>query len=908
MTKTMLIGASHPEETRVALTNDGRVEDFDFETTGSEQLRGNIYLAKVTRVEPSLQACFVEYGGNRHGFLAFSEIHPDYYQLPQEDREALLEEAAREAAENADDDVDEDHDDDEHDNDGDDTETSSSSELDVIDADDDDEDSDGDNNEASDDHSDDAPKADAKPARRKRTPRKTRSSSASRRYKIQEVIRRRQVLLVQVVKEERGNKGAALTTFLSLAGRYSVLMPNTPRGGGISRKIPNGNDRKRLKTIMGGLEVPKGMGLIVRTAGAKRTKSEITRDYDYLQNLWSRIRSKTLESAAPARIHEEGGLVHRAMRDMFDREIEEVVIQGDDAYREAKDLAKTLMPTQARKVKRWTSQAPLFVSEGIEDQLDSIFNPVVQMKSGGYLVINQTEALVAIDVNSGKSTKERSIEQTALRTNLEAAEEACRQMRLRDLAGLVVIDFIDMDENKNNRSVEKKMKECMKLDRARVQNSRISQFGLMEISRQRRRAGVMQATSEKCHACDGTGHRRSIPSSALQLLRAIEARAAGGGLSGITVTAPTEVALYLLNAKRDAITTIEDEAGFTIAIKSDADLIPGSFEVKVEKESNGRRRGKKFNRSDFLVGDEDDHLLPTDEDEDDDIDTSTDDDDDNDDNEGDNKNTDNRPKSDDSEDGSGRKRRRRGRRGGRRRKREDENMDPGAAPSDGGALLDGLVMSPTAMLGSVEIELPDAATGGLDAAPVALPSAAKSSDNQSNNTQSENDGTDSDSDETGGRKKRRRRRRKRNGSDDGAVGGNTSSDTNEPSTSETDAPKSESASSDTPTDETSEKPKRRRRSRSRKPATQDASAESTSDEAKSDVTETPVVEIKSDPTPPEMTQPEPTQKVASEPKAKPKSAPKTTAVVTPDAPIATEPKLDTETPPAKKKRGWWSRG
>lgn len=899
MTKTMLIGASHPEETRVALTNDGRVEDFDFETTGSEQLRGNIYLAKVTRVEPSLQACFVEYGGNRHGFLAFSEIHPDYYQLPQEDREALLEEAAREAAENADDDVDEDHDDDENDNDGDDSETSSSSELDVIDADDDDEDNDGDDNEAStDDDSDDAPKAAAKPARRKRTPRKTRSSSASRRYKIQEVIRRRQVLLVQVVKEERGNKGAALTTFLSLAGRYSVLMPNTPRGGGISRKIPNGNDRKRLKTIMGGLEVPKGMGLIVRTAGAKRTKSEITRDYDYLQNLWSRIRSKTLESSAPARIHEEGGLVHRAMRDMFDREIEEVIIQGDDAYREAKDLAKTLMPTQARKVKRWTSTAPLFVSEGIEDQLDSIFNPVVQMKSGGYLVINQTEALVAIDVNSGKSTKERSIEQTALRTNLEAAEEACRQMRLRDLAGLIVIDFIDMDENKNNRAVEKKMKECMKLDRARVQNSRISQFGLMEISRQRRRAGVMQATSEKCHACDGTGNRRSIPSAALQLIRAIEARAAGGGLSGITVTAPTEVALYLLNAKRDAITAIEDEAGFTIAIKSDADLIPGSFEVKAEKESGNRRRGKKFNRSDFLAGDEDDHLLPTDEDEDDDIDTSTDDDDDGDDN-----NTDNRPKSDDSEDGSGRKRRRRGRRGGRRRKRDDENMDPGTPPSDGGALLDGLVMSPAAMLGSDEIELPDAATGGLDATPVALPSAAKSSDNQSSNAQSENDSTDSDGDETSGRKKRRRRRRKRNGSDDGAVGENTSSETNEPSTSETDSPESESVSSNTPTDETSEKPKRRRRSRTRKPATQDSSAESKSDEAKPDVTESPASLIESEATPPE-----PTQKVEPEPLATPKPAPKTTSVVAPDAPIATEPKLDTPTPPAKKKRGWWSRG
>ena len=472
MKKQMLIDAVHPEETRVALVNDGRIEDFDFETAGSEQLRGNIYLAKVTRVEPSLQACFIEYGGNRHGFLAFSEIHPDYYQLPQEDRDALLEEAAREAEENADDDPDDDDDtdidedddseaedsedeaSDSADEDGEDEdESDSKSELDVIDAEDDtDEASDEDRSDedVSDDEGDgeDEPKAKRSRAeRRPRAKRKTRSASLTKRYKIQEVIRRRQILLVQVVKEERGNKGAALTTYLSLAGRYSVLMPITPRGGGISRKIQNGTDRKRLKSIMDGLEVPKGMGLIVRTAGAKRTKSEIRRDYDYLQNLWSKIRSTTMDSVAPARIHEEGGLVHRAMRDMFDREIEEVIVQGDTAYREAKDLAKTLMPTQARKVKRWTSPAPLFVAEGVEEQLDSVFSPVVQMKSGGYLVINQTEALVAIDVNSGRSTKERSIEHTATRTNLEAAEEACRQMRLRDLAGLVVIDFIDMDEN-----------------------------------------------------------------------------------------------------------------------------------------------------------------------------------------------------------------------------------------------------------------------------------------------------------------------------------------------------------------------------------------------------------------------------------------------------------------------------
>ncbi|MEM8616520.1 MAG: Rne/Rng family ribonuclease, partial [Pseudomonadota bacterium] len=487
MNKLMLIDAVNPEETRVALVNDGRVDDFDFETTGSEQLRGNIYLAKVTRVEPSLQACFVEYGGNRHGFLAFSEIHPDYYQLPQADRDALIEEAAREA-EAASDDLDDgddlDEDDDGYDEDdssaddeaGDSLEAENADSDDTADADDaPDRDSvagetasaldvietDDDDREPSDGDAEEAPTAETKPQAEKRRgkPRKTRATAAYRRYKIQEVIRRRQILLVQVVKEERGNKGAALTTYLSLAGRYSVLMPNTPRGGGISRKIANGADRKRLKSVMDELDVPKGMGLIVRTAGAKRTKTEIRRDYEYLQNLWNRIRSTTLESVAPALIHQEGRLVHRAMRDMFDREIEEVVVQGDAAYREAKDLARTLMPTQARKVKRWTAPHPLFVSEGIEEQLESIFSPTVQMKSGGYLVINQTEALVAIDVNSGKSTKERSIEQTALRTNLEAAEEACRQMRLRDLAGLVVIDFIDMDENKNNRAVEKRMKD-----------------------------------------------------------------------------------------------------------------------------------------------------------------------------------------------------------------------------------------------------------------------------------------------------------------------------------------------------------------------------------------------------------------------------------------------------------------
>lgn len=879
MSKLMLIDAVHQEETRVALVNNGRVEDFDFETTGNEQLRGNIYLAKVTRVEPSLQACFVEYGGNRHGFLAFSEIHPDYYQLPQADREALLEEAAREAEAAADDDPDdEDHldeidseaDEAEGDDEAADDETDASADKDdaddeaVAEAESDDGDTENGNDDAeasTDEESDTDKDADSsddkkkkKPARaerRRRSPRKSRGSSITRRYKIQEVIRRRQVLLVQVVKEERGNKGAALTTYLSLAGRYSVLMPNTPRGGGISRKIPNGNDRKRLKSVMDGLQVPKGMGLIVRTAGAKRTKSEIRRDYDYLQKLWSNIRAKTLESVAPERIHEEGGLVHRAMRDMFDREIAEVVVQGDRAYREAKDLAKTLMPTQAKKVKRWTAQAPLFVKEGVEDQLDSIFSPTVQMKSGGYLVINQTEALVAIDVNSGKSTRERNIEQTALHTNLEAAEEACRQMRLRDLAGLVVIDFIDMDENKNNRAVEKKMKDALKLDRARVQNNRISQFGLMEISRQRRRAGVLQATSDKCDACDGTGRRRSIPSSALQLLRAVEARAAGGGLRGMTVTAPTDVALYLLNSKRDSISAIEDEAGFTIAIKSSGAMIPGDFEIDADKASSGRRRRKKFNRDEFLEGDADDHLLPDaeddeDEDEVDTASTATDE-------EG-------------EESGGRRKRRRRGRRGGRRRRKDGEAMDPGAPPSDGGALLDGLAMSISNLLGDAPDELPDASEGGLSAKPVAVPEARAPEAETQTEASPE---ASSDEEPKEGKKRRRRRRRKRRGGE-----GET-------------APEAAEASA---TDEGSEQT----------PEAEDAAPAEPSEDAPIVALE-PAPEPEPTPEPVAEAEPEPTPEPAPEPEPEPE-------LMTESAPpVTTEPVLETTTKPKKKKRGWWSR-
>ncbi|MEM9263269.1 MAG: ribonuclease E/G, partial [Pseudomonadota bacterium] len=688
MSKLMLIDAVHPEETRVALATDGRVDDFDFEAEGKQQLRGNIYLAKVTRVEPSLQAAFIEYGGNRHGFLAFSEIHPDYYQLPQEDREALLREEAEiaaAAAEEDDDEVDLAEDNDDVDEEDEALADADSSEVEEGTTDEEDD-------EDTSSESESAASEKKKPSRR---------THPSRRYKIQEVIRRRQVMLVQVVKEERGNKGAALTTYLSLAGRYCVLMPNTPRGGGISRKISSASDRRRLKTITKSLDVPQGMGLIVRTAGAKRTKTDIKRDFEYLQKLWDKIRDLTLNSIAPTLINEEGNLVHRAMRDLYDKDINEVLVQGPQAYREAKDLAKLLMPSQAKKVKQWKDQSPLFVAKNVEEQLNSIFSPVVQLKSGGYLVINQTEALVAIDVNSGKATRGRNIEQTATNTNVEAAEEACRQMRLRDLAGLIVIDFIDMEENKNIRQVEKKLKDCLKLDRARVQHGRISQFGLMEISRQRRRTGVLESSSTTCATCNGTGRQRSLSSAALQLLRAIEARAAGGGLKSLKVEAPGDVAIYLLNNKKEAFLAIEEEAGLAISISSSDDLLPGDFKIEAEKDPKAKRRRKS---KPVVEGDPDDEAFAAQVAEEDAASEAA--------SGGDG--TVQEDGESEAGDGEPRRRRRRGRRGGRRRRRDGESETAKAAaeataaalalppidskppvgkdlpPEDGGAHLDGL--------------------------------------------------------------------------------------------------------------------------------------------------------------------------------------------------------------------------
>jgi ribonuclease E len=536
----MLIDARHPEETRVAVINGQRIEEFDFEAADRKQLKGNIYLAKVTRVEPSLQAAFVEYGGNRHGFLAFSEIHPDYYQIPREDREALLREEAEYAAA-------------EHD-----------------DAGHDDEDGEGGGEDVAETGGQQDEPTDA--LRRKR-------QSLRRRYKIQEVIHRRQVLLIQVVKEERGNKGAALTTYLSLAGRYCVLMPNTAHGGGISRKISNVADRKRLKAIMSDLKLPQGMGAIVRTAGLKRSSDDIRRDFDYLTRLWDEIREKTLASSAPALIHQDSDLIKRAIRDIYHRDIDQVLVEGAEGFADASRFMSMLMPGHTPKVAEYTDTVPLFQRFGVEQQLEGMYQPVVQLKSGGYIVINPTEALVSIDINSGRSTREYGIEDTATKTNLEAAEEIGRQLRLRDMAGLVVIDFIDMEVSANNRRVEKAMKDALRNDRARIQIGRISSFGLMEMSRQRLRTGILEASTHICPMCEGTGMVRSVASAALAALRALEAEALRGRASEFTLRAGDEVAVYILNKKRIELAELEELYGVTIITVPDEALIGPNFAI-----------------------------------------------------------------------------------------------------------------------------------------------------------------------------------------------------------------------------------------------------------------------------------------------------------------------------------------
>jgi len=613
MPTKMLIDAAHPEETRVVVQRDGKVEEFDFEAANRRQLRGNIYLAKVTRVEPSLQAAFVDYGGNRHGFLAFSEIHPDYYQIPYADRQALLEEevetddddddspedgkapdtADAKATDSADDETpaESGSGDDEAETTGSAARAVKTDEVSVDEADDGDESEDNEPGDARGEQIEDVASSDDNgdgdgesvesvggddaleevPVRKSR-PRKS--------YKIQEVIKKRQILLVQVVKEERGNKGAALTTYLSLAGRYSVLMPNTARGGGISRKIVNASDRKRLKGIVSELDVPEGMGVILRTAGASRTKSEIKRDFEYLLRLWENVRELTLESVAPTLVYEEGSLVKRAIRDLYTKDIDQVQVAGDEAYREAKDFMRMLMPSHAKNIQPYRDPEPIFNKNKVEAQLDAMFSPRVTLKSGGYIILNQTEALVSIDVNSGRSTREHNIEDTALKTNLEAADEVARQLRLRDLAGLIVIDFIDMEEKRNNRAVERRMKDALRHDRARIQVGRISHFGLLEMSRQRIRAGVLESTTQICPHCEGTGHVRSVESVALHLLRSIEAELLKGKPTDLTLRTRTEVALYVLNHKRPHLRELEDRFGVLIVIEADDSVSASSFELE----------------------------------------------------------------------------------------------------------------------------------------------------------------------------------------------------------------------------------------------------------------------------------------------------------------------------------------
>lgn len=583
MTMRMLIDARHREETRVAVVKGNRIEEFDFESAERKQLKGNIYLAKVTRVEPSLQAAFIDYGGNRHGFLAFSEIHPDYYQIPKEDRDALLREEAEHAAEEAALRAQQDAEDDLHDDEDDDG-FEGDSDADDATIEHDDGDSDSETEVVAEGES----RGGRGRGRRKRTASdeaaddlRERRTNLRHRYKIQDVIRRRQVLLVQVVKEERGNKGAALTTYLSLAGRYCVLMPNTSHGGGISRKISNAGDRKRLKSIMADMKLPPSMGCIVRTAGLQRTRVEIKRDFDYLARLWDGIRETTLSSSAPALVYGDSDLMKRAIRDIYNKDIDEVIVEGAEGYRHAKEFMKLLMPSHARKVKHYSDPVPLFQRAGVEEQLSAMYHPLVQLKSGGYLVINPTEALVSIDINSGRSTREHSIEQTATATNLEAAAEIARQLRLRDMAGLVVIDFIDMDNSSNNRKVEKAMKEALKNDRARIQIGRISSFGLMEMSRQRLRTGVLEASTRPCPHCEGSGFVRTASSSGLSALRLLEDEAAQGRGSQLLLRASQEAAFYLLNRKRAELAEIEERYGVVIEVAPDGEQEGARMSVEV---------------------------------------------------------------------------------------------------------------------------------------------------------------------------------------------------------------------------------------------------------------------------------------------------------------------------------------
>ncbi|UVK53085.1 Rne/Rng family ribonuclease [Mesorhizobium sp. AR02] len=978
MPNKMLIDASHPEETRVVVVRGNRIEEFDFESQDKKQLKGNIYLARVTRVEPSLQAAFVEYGGNRHGFLAFSEIHPDYYQIPVADRQALLRAEAQEAEDEEDEDGDgedrqsrergrrgrrrggksrdrgehkrdageagdgeagegsdngdivveeishtseiiehaadtsEHSDSSEHDADAsghdegsaeqDETETREGGPTSIAAAVEGDvisepvsqteqgtEATSGDNDrgmleEVQSSHPDDH-EIESVGAEDALEEVRNRRKPVRRQYKIQEVIKRRQILLVQVVKEERGNKGAALTTYLSLAGRYSVLMPNTARGGGISRKITSAVDRKRLKEVVADLEVPQGMGVILRTAGESRTKAEIKRDYEYLMRLWENVRNLTLQSTAPALVYEEGSLIKRSVRDLYNKDIDEILVSGEEGYREAKDFMRMLMPSHAKVVQPFRDTTPIFVRNGIEAQLDRMLQPQVTLKSGGYIIINQTEALVAIDVNSGRSTKEHSIEDTALHTNLEAAEEVARQLRLRDLAGLIVIDFIDMEENRNNRSVEKRLKDHLKNDRARIQVGRISHFGLMEMSRQRIRASVLESTMKPCPHCGGTGHVRSDSSVALMVVRAIEEFLLKDSRSHITVRTPAATALYVLNHKRGTLVELESRFGLTITIEADDTvgaqhyaIFRGALAEKpegfVEARSLPAYVEPEEPEDEIVVVEEDDEVVvqaeqPRQQPQ-----------------------QNQQPRPAGGEDGEGRDRKRRKRR--RRRGGRDRDREHGA-PTDGSS-----ISAPAGDFAGPANAADDDDTETDDAAPVA----AGASDEAAQA-----------SDDSQGKKRRRGKRGgKRNRREDGEGETEASAgETSEPS--EADASESEPASIEpvvvavaeepvaivSEEAPSTEKPKKPRRAAKPKRAAAEAVAETTVVEA---AAETPVE------APVAVAEETVVAAVAEEPaKARP-SRRKPAAIDAPVVPVvsstvADEPEAKAEEKP--KRAGWWQR-
>jgi ribonuclease E len=885
MTKTMLIDATHPEETRVAVVNGSKLEEFDFESTSKKQLKGNVYLAKVTRVEPSLQAAFIDYGGNRHGFLSFSEIHPDYYQIPVSDREKLIE--AESAEENTE-------------------EPEEGSAVETVGGD----------------------EVEEEVERRR--------PQSFRRYKVQEVVKRRQILLVQVVKEERGNKGAALTTYLSLAGRYCVLMPNTARGGGISRKIASPKDRKRLKSIVDGLDIPSGMAVIVRTAGADRSKPEIKRDYEYLMRQWDSIRTLTLESTAPCRINEEGNLIKRSIRDLYSKEIEQVLVEGDAGYRLAKDFMKALIPSHAVRVKQYKNETvPILHRYQVESQIDAIHNPIVQLRSGGYLVISPTEALVAIDVNSGRSTRERNIEETAFKTNMETAEELARQLRLRDLAGLIVIDFIDMENSRNIHAVERKLKESMKGDRARIQVGRISPFGLMEMSRQRLRPSVIEASSDVCPVCGGAGHVRSTESAALHAIRMLEEEGVRQPSGVITLHVPTKVALYILNQKRTALTEVEARYSFTVNIEADDTLVPPNFRLERERQpgdsapveqsrqapanrenaSNEEGARKRRPRRRRPRQSDDQEAQSTDIVETENSDTESE-------NATESADGENKPAAGDTEDAP-KKRSRRGRRGGRRR---------GRSSQDASNTTDAVVAS----------EATDAPTEGdtgvaetnasPEAASEATPEtsdavvATESSDAAASATAESNDAEEGAQPEAAPKVRRPRRRSRArkapvNAEADSSAASETASETAEATDAVIEAP----AEAPTEISEEPAAPKRPRRRRRTKAATvtEAATVEATdptpaaepkpaSSDANANVAESPeaaplaataatvapVVETVSEAVPAEATVSE-VEATVSEVVA-PDAAPKA-------APEVVEAPVEPEGPPKSKRGGWWQR-